>query len=258
MTLHVKLSRARKHYAELQAAQTSFFSTGPYKISARTNEAGKLVYYLSHVADVPDELALIAGDVIQNLRSALDHLAYDLWVREANGLGREGKIYFPIDRDEASYNRNKAGKTEGISAQSRAVIDSLRPYAGGNDALWRIHTLNNRDKHRLLVTVGSSFQSLDLGAYLMESMKRMTDIPEDMRANFPDIPLFLRPTDNLFPLTVGAELFIGGEGDKANPNMQFRFNIVLHEPGVVDGEPVSDVLSTMIAEVERIGSLFDV
>lgn len=40
--------------------------------------------------------------------------------------------------------------------------------------------------------------------------------------------------------------------------MQFRFNIVLHEPGVVEGEPVTDVLSAMIAEVERIEPLFNV
>ncbi len=258
MTWQVKLERAERHYAELQAVLKIFFSTNPYKISTRRNDAGKLVYYLSDVADVPVELSLITGDVIQNLRSALDHLAYDLWVREANGRGREDKIYFPIDKDEASYNRNKAGKTQGISAQSLAIIDSLSPYPGGNDALWRIHTLNNRDKHRLLVTVGSSFQSMDLGAYMMANMRKMPDLPERMRANMPDLSLFLRPADTLFPLAVGEELFIGGEDDEENPKMQFRFNIVLHEPGVVEGEPVTDVLSPMIAEVERIGPLFNV
>ena len=258
MTRQAKLERAKRHYAELEAALKSFFSTNPYKISTRRNDAGKLVYYLSDVADVPVELSLITGDVIQNLRSALDHLAYDLWVKEASGRGRDDKIYFPIDKDEASYNRNKVGKTQGISAQSLAIIDSLSPYPGGNDDLWRIHTLNNRDKHRLLVTVGSSFQSMDLGAYMMASMRKMANLPEHMRANLPDLPLFLRPADNLFPLTVGTELFIGGEEDEEAPNMQFRFNIVLHEPGVVEGEPVTDVLSAMIAEVERIEPLFNV
>jgi hypothetical protein len=256
MTWQTKLGRAKRHYAELEATLEIFFATTPYKISTRRNDEGKLVYYLSEVTEVPAELSLITGDVVQNLRSALDHLAYDLWVKEANSQGRGDKIYFPIDKDQASYNKNKAGKVQGISRRSLAIIDSLSPYPGGNDVLWRIHTLNNHDKHRLLVTVGSSFQSFDVGAYMGASMRRMANFPEGLRANLPDLSLFLKPADNLFPLTIGEELFIGSEDDEEDPKMQFRFSVLLNEPGVVEGEPVTDVLSAMIAEVERIGPLF--
>jgi hypothetical protein len=130
MTRQAKLERAKRHYAELEAALKSFFSTNPYKISTRRNDAGKLVYYLSDVADVPVELSLITGDVIQNLRSALDHLAYDLWVKEASGRGRDDKIYFPIDKDEASYNTRSARTraammTCGASTHSITVISTV-------------------------------------------------------------------------------------------------------------------------------------
>jgi hypothetical protein len=255
MTWQAKLERAKRHFTELETALASYFATIPYKVSTRRDGAGKLVYYLSEVGELPVEFSLITGDVIQNLRSALDHLAYDLWVKEANGRGRGDKIYFPIDKDEASYNRSKVNKTQGISAQSLSIIDSLKPYPGGNDALWRIHTLNNRDKHRLLVTVGSSFGSLDIGSHIMAQMRRMPGLPESMRTNLPDLPFFLRPADNLFPLRAGVELFIGGEEDEEDPNMQFRFHVVLHEPGVVEGEAVTGALSAMIAEVERVGPL---
>jgi hypothetical protein len=258
MTWQAKLERAKRHYAELETTLASFFAIKPYKISTRRNSERKLVYYLSEVTDIPVEMSLITGDVIQNLRSALDHLAYDLWFKEANGQGRDDKIYFPIDKDQASYNRNKAGKTQGITTQSLAIIDSLNPYPGGNDALWRIHALNNRDKHRLLVTVGSSFQSVDIGAHMMESMRKMPDMPANMRDNLPDISLFLRPADNLFPLKVGDELLIGAVDEEENPKMQFRFMILLYEPGIVEGEPVTEVLTAMIAEVERIGHLFNI
>jgi len=260
MTWQIKLARARRHYTELETVLKMFLSTNPYKISTRRNDAGKLVYYLSDVADAPAELSLIAGDVIQNLRSALDHLTYDLWLKEANGQSGQTKIYFPIDKDQASYDSNKARRTRGISAQSLAIIDSLRPYSGGNDVLWRIHTLNNRDKHRLLVTVGSSFHSMDVGAHLTAIMREMP-IPEQFeqfRGKLPTWSVFLKPADNLFPLAAGAELFTGREEDEEDPNMGFRFDIVLHEPDVVDGEPVTDVLSAMITEVARIGPLFNV
>ena len=89
-------------------------------------------------------------------------------------------------------------------------------------------------------------------------MRKMPSLPEGMRDNLPDLPLFVRPADSLFPLTVGEELFIGGVDDEENPNMQFRFNVLLNEPSVVEGEPVTDVLSAMVVEVERIGPLFNI
>jgi len=258
MPWEIKLERAKQHYAELEAALAGFFAAKPYRISTGRTHERKLVYYLSEVAEVPVELSLIAGEVIQSLRSALDHLAYDLWMKEANGQGRDDKIYFPIDKDQASYSRNKAGKTQGISAQSLAIIDSLSPYPGGNDILWRIHSLNNRDKHRLLVTVGSSFRSFDIGAYMMATMRKTSALPEGMRDNLPELPVFVRPADNMFPLTAGQKLFAGAVDDKENPNIQFRFDVLLNEPGVVEGEPILEVLSAMVTEVERIGSLFNV
>jgi len=88
MSWQIKLQRAKRHYAELETALSSFFATRPYKINTRRNDEGKLVYFLGEVRDVPVEVSLIIGDVIQNLRSALDHLVYDLWIQEANGQGR--------------------------------------------------------------------------------------------------------------------------------------------------------------------------
>ena len=38
------------------------------------------------------------------------------------------------------------------------AIDAIKPYKGGNDTLWRLHGLNNIDKHRLLITVGLAYR----------------------------------------------------------------------------------------------------
>jgi hypothetical protein len=37
------------------------------------------------------------------------------------------------------------------------AIDRLNPYRGGNEALWRIHELDNIDKHRSLFTVSHDY-----------------------------------------------------------------------------------------------------
>ena len=41
-----------------------------------------------------------------------------------------------------------------MSAAAIKHLDSLKPYKGGNEALWRVHELDNIDKHRTLFTIG--------------------------------------------------------------------------------------------------------
>jgi hypothetical protein len=61
---------------------------------------------------------------------------------------------FPIAENEATYRKLvKGGKIDGMRESAIKRINAFAPYKGGNDALWRIHELDNADKHRLLLTV---------------------------------------------------------------------------------------------------------
>jgi hypothetical protein len=55
-----------------------------------------------------------------------------------------------------------------MTQQAVAAIDALKPYKGGNDVLWQLHELNNVDKHRLILTVGSAVRSTDLGDHFVQ------------------------------------------------------------------------------------------
>ena len=56
------------------------------------------------------------------------------------------------------------------------AIRALEPYKGGKgENLWVLHRLNNIDKHRLIVTVGSSFQSVDVGTIMFGHMETPGD-----------------------------------------------------------------------------------
>ena len=150
------------------------------------------------------------------------------------------------------YEKEKGRKTKGISQSALNLIDKAKPYKGGNDILWEIHELNNIDKHRLLVTVGSSFGSVDIGAHMQELMK--TSFPN---FDMPEMPVFIKPADILFPLKYGDELFIDAPDAKPISNMKFRFNLVLNEPGIVEGKPITGLVQSMIAEVENLITIFD-
>lgn len=58
----------------------------------------------------------------------------------------------------------------GARQETFEAIDALKPYKGGNDPLWMLYRLNNIEKHRLLITVGSMLHSLDLGAHASKMM----------------------------------------------------------------------------------------
>src|SRR5260370_31195217 len=97
-----KIDRATHLKKELEEALRSFFASDPYKIKTKRDpRSQQLIYYVTKVDEVPDEIALITGDIIQNLRSALDHLAYQLFTL-GPGNGTNGRrIYFPIAENAA-------------------------------------------------------------------------------------------------------------------------------------------------------------
>jgi hypothetical protein len=73
---------------------------------------------------------------------------------------------------------------------------------------------------------------------------------------FPKMDLYVRPADNLFPLKVGDELFIDAVDAQVNKWLDFRFNISLNEPGVIDGANLLDTLNDFSDLVSKTVSLF--
>jgi hypothetical protein len=55
-------------------------------------------YYIESSREVPVDLALMAGDALQNLRSALDHLIYQAIFKQTNVWPTKRTIAFPMGR----------------------------------------------------------------------------------------------------------------------------------------------------------------
>jgi hypothetical protein len=149
ITIRMKIKRAEKHLAELEAAAEKYRdSYNHVAVGERRLRKLPIIHF---------EMLAVAGDVLHNLRSALDHLMYHLAL-VANPKASEAvlrKISFPI-ADSAHGYKSLRGKVQGI-IEPRALqfIDGLKPYKGGNDWLWKLHETNNIDKHRRLITIGT-------------------------------------------------------------------------------------------------------
>lgn len=247
-----KIQNAKDHLAALETEVSAFFSTAPYQVATRVDpRSRRLIYYIRRADAPPEKIALLAGDVIQNLRSSLDQLAYQLFIKNLGPTASARHVYFPIGENLTDFNSRKSRYTKGMAASARVAIDGVQPYKGGSDILWQLHALNLIDKHRALITAGSAFRSMDIGAVIWR----------EFRATFPEsavqnIPFFVRPADILFPLAAGSELFIDAPDATPDPDIQFRFEIVLNEPGIVDGKPLIETLQSMVDAVESLEPIF--
>lgn len=245
----LKVERAKEHVADLEGHLRTFMDSNPYKVGTKHHpETRKLIYYLTSVQPTPEGLPLISGDVIQNLMSALDHLAYQLVCSDTGDKPPNPDwIYFPIRDTFDIYEAKKRGKMQGACEDTFSAIDALKPYKGGNDALWMLFGLNKIEKHRLLLTVGSQAAGMNVGRDLMRRFRGTAFANPAFAFN-----IFIRPSDPSFPLKDGLELFIGAVDEEPDPHQQFRFEVALNEPGICEGQPLLETLHQATALVEGI------
>jgi hypothetical protein len=247
----LKLHRAREHRVALDDALNTFLGSNPYAISVRRDENSRPVYFVASVQPVPDAICLIAGDALQNLMGALDYLAYQLVCRDTNDAPPNPRwIYFPIADDKISYDAKKRGKMAGASVTTMAAIDGLSPYKGGNDPIWLLYRLNNIEKHRLLLTVGSQAGGIHLGQLM--SMHLPSSFPPEAAAMMRQMSHYLMPADNGFPLKAGFELYVGAPEEEINSDLEFRFEVVVNEPDLCEGKPLSDLVLELETGVKNV------
>lgn len=114
-------------------------------------------------------LSLRLGDCLQCLRSALDHLAFELAAAFTVPMTDEieKNSAFPILSDVDKHGNFGIGPTKwgsalasevmGIDPNAQAEIERLQPYKRGQaydtDRLWQLNAVNNIDKHRRLHVV---------------------------------------------------------------------------------------------------------
>ncbi len=151
----LKLRRANEHLQVINDLIQGFLKRKPYRIvndfigQGQTREC---LLRLEQVEEIPLDLPLIIGDVCNNLRSALDHLLWQLLLLSDPSFN--GIVFFPICDTESSFKKNRTLEyIKGLSDAQRTAIESLQPYKTRNTALSFLRDVNNSDKHRLIQVI---------------------------------------------------------------------------------------------------------
>lgn len=251
--INVKINQAKIHLATLNLQIRAYIQAQPFTISTRRDPSTRrLHYFVQEVKPLPTDLSAVVGDVLQNLRSALDHVAYQL-VLVGTSAEPSGHVYFPIADSMTAYERKRNNDLRGARSQAVRAVDGLRPYKDGNLTLWQLHKLNIVDKHRALITAGSAYRSVNLGRPLMQRLRDHMATDPNRPPGIPLPPpmdLFFNVADRQFPLSVGTVLMTDLPDAEPSSDFQFQLDVAFGEPGIINGEPIAETLMQMVAAVE--------
>lgn len=148
---HARVQRSRQRIADVRAqvealtdvwADRFDFEVLGEEIQTRVDNRQPFV--------VPTDLSIATGEVIYNLRCALDYFVFSRAKprdeREARG------VMFPVVNRRSHWKDAVARQLPGVLAPTVALIETYQPF---NGCQWTatLRDLSNADKHRDLVTV---------------------------------------------------------------------------------------------------------
>lgn len=158
-----KIQRAMFQVNQLDRQLAAFTNHEPFTVRVDKEPVeggyvGRLVALQNPSVGEPDvSLVLLAGEILYQLRSSLDHLVHQLVILSGNEakLRDSRKHQFPIFETQAGYKERSAGMIAGVSDEIAGMIERQQPYVHRpdgprDDALWILQDLNNTDKHRLI------------------------------------------------------------------------------------------------------------
>jgi len=230
-----KVQRAKQHFGNLKIARDRFIESEPYVVESKKNpKAGYVDFYLANIQAPPDEIGLITGDVIHNLRSALDHLAYQLVL--VNSATPTRQTCFPIF-DSAQIVTTGTRQVQGMAQTAIDAINAAKPYQSGTDELWWLHKLDIADKHHapLLTLMRVGEADIEVPGGFWQPGFKWPDFA------MPGFGTPLKDGDVFFTCELGVEDYT-----------KVRFDVMLSDPQSIKSFPLVMLLQKILYVVDAL------
>ena len=161
----VKQRQADEHVGRFAAACAEYVDAANLALrNERDPETGAIRVLLHAAAEPPLSLGATIGDVLHNLRSALDSVTWEACQRAGVPPKREQDVYFPIGTDPGTWRSLAGSQLPGLAPEHVEVFRSLQPWfwdeemrshgvdapsTAGRHALAKLHRLARVDRHRV-------------------------------------------------------------------------------------------------------------
>jgi hypothetical protein len=228
----LKLRRADTHLEDLDHSVTAFLNDVNAKplLLELDRETGHHAYCVQYLPPTPTDWPLIAGEILFHLRSALDHLAWQLVlldkrtptkytkfpIKKMPCYKKNGRLV-PVNLNPPVKNRkivkalNECQPCIGPDGQPLRPRGDITPDYVKRHPLHELQVLNNIDKHRLLLVVA---HAIDI-----------------YRPMYWDYRRGLKPRLNLEPLKAGSPVAwfdFGGADPPPDFNPRVSLEVVIN------------------------------
>ena len=147
----IKLNRANQHIAELKRVLDQYFVGNPPSI-AYTAAADPDVQFSLNAVGPPECVGAIVGDVVHNLRAALNLMAVELVEMNGGAATNTKGVCFPFcDHADNLDSMIKRRHFHRAGIEAVRLLQEIKPFTGGNAALRALHDLDIQDKHNSLI-----------------------------------------------------------------------------------------------------------
>jgi hypothetical protein len=233
----LKIKRANHHIADIKSRVRSLIDAYTVTIEKNTKTGHESVRYGLPDDDISIQIALVTGDAIHNLKTALDYAWREVLTKFVPAAV-DNFAKFPVRKSRDDLEGALNGRKINVAAPNlfALIVSSIKSYKGGNDSLWAIHQLDIIDKHRLLLPVMNytALQSIELENDAGEIIKGGT----------------WATTQSTFFADIPSGYHIKDKG-------QVAVTVIFGKGTPVDGMDVSDMLSTFAIVVLNIIELLD-
>lgn len=227
----MKINRAVDHLSSLHACMEAFLKESPYRLWIEEDGTTRR-HTIRYATDpLPENVALIIGDCIHNMRASLDHIATEI-VRRHNGSTKFLVFPFNETRDLVE-GMDSFKRIMKVAPQLHdAILNQVRSIKSDNYLLWAMNKADNIDKHNLLIPVLGITKAVGIAA-------------EDENGNFiEDLDLEFG-ADSVYNLAeYHTPCRITNKGRAI-----FRFNFA--KDTYLDGHPIFQVLQKLIVMTQN-------
>jgi hypothetical protein len=184
---------------------------------------------------------VLIGDVTHCLRSALDHLAWQLALHNRPGKKPSRSTRFPICRAPGDWKGKGTNEAlTHIHPTHRAIIERYQPYKRGNQMkthpLAILNSLSNTDKHQIIVPLVAAVADVPT-----KVIKEAGGQVDSLKVNIG------------VPLTAGAEIFrfrmLRTDLTQGEMDVQFRFDLYIALPDRSRVDQTLESIQSYVADV---------
>lgn len=241
--VRLKLSRAMEHLLRLDDEIDEYRAREPFKVLREVDPGDARLRFGFFLTELPPaHLSVVIGDIVNNLRSSLDHLAWQLVI--ANGGTPQTSpptTQFPLHRSRTTSS-GKLRKIEiagGVAPKALAAVESLQPYHRvqdpGKHPLALLAELSNIDKHRTLHTASMGNKDIEV-TLVRENGERIRATAAEGPVRHGDVlAIFPLTFDDLHPLL-----------DELTIEIRGSTFVSLRDPGPWGDQPVTLLLEGLL------------